>query len=637
MSTSSPGPREGAETVTTDFLKAFGQAVALEKAGRLQDAERLYRQLLAQTREGAGPILHNLALMMRGQGRLAEAESSVRQAIAADPDKPAFHNTLAVLLRSLGRWDEADSAYRQALKLWPGYPEAHFNLGLLHELRGRRDDAIVELREALRLKPDYAQARFRLAGLLQRGGFAQEALAELEGAGPAADSFEALYHRGGALTALRRHDEAIAALERARTQRPDSLEATLAMAAALREAGRNDEALAAYWRALELRPDRLATHDELNRLAWTSGRHDLYLRSFAYVRERRGPDAELLLLEAAFHMRRDKFAEAERLLREARELAPGRGDVAGLLARALAGQGRFEESYPLFVEAINVTPAATLHRIEFAFALLRDRQPREALAVLDQALRVAPFDQLVLAALSLAYRELEDSRYHALVDFSRYVRIYDLQGPPDARDTARFNEALAKELESLHTVKLEPIEQTLRGGTQSTGRLFDERLPMVQHLRERVEAAVADYTKQLDPKMLHPVAMRGTAKMRFAGSWSCRLASGGYHNNHVHPQGWLSSAYYVRLPEQVQDEAHRPGWLKFGESNLALGARDAPGQAVKPVVGRLVLFPSFFWHGTVPFTDGGDRLAVAFDVTPLAAPAAAPLPAEEEISPMVLS
>src|SRR6185503_7664650 len=111
-------------------------------------------------------------------------------------------------------------------------------------------------------------------------------------------------------------------------------EAVLATANTLREAGRTDEALAAYWRALELRPDRLATHEELNRLAWTAARRDLYLRSFAWARERRGPDPELLQLEAAFHMRREGFAAAEKLLREARTLAPGRGDVAGLLARA---------------------------------------------------------------------------------------------------------------------------------------------------------------------------------------------------------------------------------------------------------------------------------------------------------------
>src|SRR5262245_57775630 len=159
MSTSPSGPREAAETVTTDFVSAFSKAAALERAGRLQDAETVYRQLLAQTQVGAGPVLHNLALVHHSQGRLAEAEATARQAVAVDPDKPAFHNSLGVILRALGRFDEAEAAYRKSLALWGGYPEAHFNLALLLELRGRLHDAIAEMREAVRLRPDYTQAR----------------------------------------------------------------------------------------------------------------------------------------------------------------------------------------------------------------------------------------------------------------------------------------------------------------------------------------------------------------------------------------------------------------------------------------------------------------------------------------------
>jgi hypothetical protein len=58
------------------------------------------------------------------------------------------------------------------------------------------------------------------------------------------------------------------------------------------------------------------------------------------------------------------------------------------------------------------------------------------------------------------------------------------------------------------------------------------------------------------------------------------------------------------------------GWLKFGESNLGLGGDDRPERFVKPVVGQLVLFPSYMWHGTVPFQSAADRLTIAFDVVP---------------------
>ena len=104
-----------------------------------------------------------------------------------------------------------------------------------------------------------------------------------------------------------------------------------------------------------------------------------------------------------------------------------------------------------------------------------------------------------------------------------------------------------------------------------------------------------------------------------SGSWSCRLHSGGFHDNHVHHKGWISSAYYVALPDATRESEQ--GWLKFGESNIALGERDRPERLVQPVVGKLVLFPSYYWHGTVPFASNDPRMTVAFDVVPVAGPA----------------
>ena len=98
--------------------------------------------------------------------------------------------------------------------------------------------------------------------------------------------------------------------------------------------------------------------------------------------------------------------------------------------------------------------------------------------------------------------------------------------------------------------------------------------------------------------------------MRFAGSWSVRLAGAGFHSNHIHPAGWISSAFYVTLP--AMDRGHE-GWLKLGEPQAELGLDLAPFRHIEPKPGRLVLFPSTMWHGTEPFA-AGERLTVAFDV-----------------------
>jgi hypothetical protein len=85
--------------------------------------------------------------------------------------------------------------------------------------------------------------------------------------------------------------------------------------------------------------------------------------------------------------------------------------------------------------------------------------------------------------------------------------------------------------------------------------------------------------------------------------------------NHVHPQGWISSALYVALPERTADDSEDAGWFTIGQPQDQLGLDLAPRTKIEPRPGHLVLFPSWMWHGTVPFA-GGERLSVAFDVRP---------------------
>ena len=88
----------------------------------------------------------------------------------------------------------------------------------------------------------------------------------------------------------------------------------------------------------------------------------------------------------------------------------------------------------------------------------------------------------------------------------------------------------------------------------------------------------------------------------------------GFHTNHIHPRGWISSVYYVAVPDAVEDG--QQGWLKFGEPSFATPMNDTIRRMVKPAPGRLVLFPSYMWHGTVPFRSDTARTTIAFDAVP---------------------
>jgi hypothetical protein len=84
----------------------------------------------------------------------------------------------------------------------------------------------------------------------------------------------------------------------------------------------------------------------------------------------------------------------------------------------------------------------------------------------------------------------------------------------------------------------------------------------------------------------------------------------------MHPEGWISSALYVALPDEVQNGEEQAGHIQFGVPMSELGLDLPPKRVVRPEVGTLVLFPSYMWHGTIPFTSEQARITVAFDLIP---------------------
>ncbi|NNC48408.1 MAG: hypothetical protein HKO13_08280 [Sphingomonas sp.] len=175
---------------------------------------------------------------------------------------------------------------------------------------------------------------------------------------------------------------------------------------------------------------------------------------------------------------------------------------------------------------------------------------------------------------------------------------------------------LAAHLGALHKGSAPPLGQSPRGGTQTMGPLLKRREAPIIGLRRAVRSAVRGFIEALPPtEQEHPFLSRPRQSFRFEGSWSIRLRPQGHHVAHIHSHGWISSALYVDLPEEVAGNADRKGWLQIGAPPSWVKGAMPPIDHIEPAPLKLALFPSIFWHGTVPF-DAGERLTVAFDVVP---------------------
>ena len=446
----------------------------------------------------------------------------------------------------------------------------------------RWDEALSHAQTALLYDPGSRPLRLARALLLEQQGLDRAALAELEAlAREARDSPKLLVH----------------------------------LAAQLAAAGRLGEADALLVEALDVWPADAALHRQLARLRW---QRDAGLDAMQFIErtiERHPREMHLRLVAADLLHAAGATPRALELLGGGLKAAPHSATFRTSIGALLESSDRLDEALPHLREAVLRAPRSVPARRNLIRALLRMGGAREALALCEQLSAQFPDDQLLIAQQATALRLLGAAEYHELYDYARLVKTFALEPVTPFASIGEFNAAFARELASLHRANRHPLEQSLRGGSQ-TERNLPRDNPVVAAFFAMLDAPIRKYIAALrvdDRK--HPVDRRRRAGYRVSGSWSVQLRAGGFHLNHVHPRGWLSSAYYVSLPD-VSDADTRAGWLKLGEPGIPI-PRCTAEHFVKPEAGTLVLFPSYFWHGTVPFAEGGPRITAAFDVVPV--------------------
>ncbi len=628
------------------------RGVALMEQGDMEAAIGSLRDALALAPDAA-PANAYLANALQIQGRLQEAEAHYRRALEADPDDARTFNNLGVLLGRLDRREEAVTAFRRATELQPDYAEAWKNCGDSLLASGHPADAVDAFRRATDLAPGDAGGWLGLGRGLRAAGRPDDALPAFDRAVEFAPKDPVAHHaRGRCLKALGRPEAAVAAYQAALALAPDFHEARHNLGVALKLAGRPQEAVAcyravlasqprragtqfnlgnalldagdvdgaieAYRAAVALRPDHLDAHRALNDLYWQQGRIDDYAGSYDEAVRRQPQSVELRQHYARQLELVGAIERAETVLQAAVDDLGEHPSFLHRLAVIAGERDRVDEAVERFERATRMAPGVDVCRRDYAMLLLRTGRYEAAAAQLDAWERIAPDDQAMWAYRGLLWRLSGDERAAWLNDFDRLVRAIRLEPPSSHSSLDAFLSDVAAALAVLHPTAAHPLEQTLRGGTQTPGELFNRREPLIQALRTQIERTVASFVAGLPDDPSHPFLRRKTGGFAFSGSWSVRLKSQGFHVNHVHPKGWISSACYIELPASVKTapEADRSGWLGFGQSPLRLGERDAVAKWVRPEEGLLVLFPSYAWHGTEAFTSDAVRMSVAFDAVP---------------------
>ena len=258
-----PRARAGLEALETASAnpsqQQFDVMVAAYKSGRMDECAR-QGQALAETYPHSHGVQNLLGASLLALNDNAGAAKAFERAIEADPNHPASYNNLAIALRKQGLLDEAEATYRKVIARAPDYADAQYNLANLLQLSDRSDEAAEHFAAAIRINPQYVDAHYNLGNLLAKAARREEAVAYFKNAVRLRPSHSDAYNNmGGELLALERVDEALASLNKALEANPKNGQALINKGKVLVLKGDEPGAISAFRSALSLDPtDRSA-------------------------------------------------------------------------------------------------------------------------------------------------------------------------------------------------------------------------------------------------------------------------------------------------------------------------------------------------------------------------------------------
>jgi predicted Zn-dependent protease len=442
--------------------------------------------------------------------------------------------------------------------------------------------ALPAYRRALDLKPGDPAVHYNLGSLCLRRHQWTEAITHLRAACDARPDWQPAWENlAQAMVGTEHYETVVPFLADCMARFPDNPVFAFQRAAALMHMGDRARAEAAYRDLTARLPD--------NPVAWAG-------LAAAVIQDGRKDEAAGLIAEAAA-----KGAVSEDLDEMAATLKLDAGDADAAVAGYAAVLAR--------------DPGHRLARVNLVDALLQVGDHARALKVCDERLAAVPGDPEMLAYRAIVMTDMGDPAAAEAFLPPGLIMGHRPLAPDGFASLADFNKAMVRHvLGHPSLVPSPPSHATVAG--RHTGSLVCEPWgPMTQFKTMIAEAARAYRRRHRNSP--HPVFTRWSDEYSLT-VWAVEMNAGGHQMPHIHPSGFLSGVYYPQLPAQVTDPGDTNGFIEFFQAPQQFSLRHPPRlQLFPPEEGVMYLFPSAYFHRTIPFTGDGTRISVAFDLVAL--------------------
>ena len=485
---------------------------------------------------------------------------------------------LAIQEHSAGQLPKAANICQQILIASPNDPVALHLLGVINHQLGKSDTAVKLITKSLSINPNYMEAYNSLGVTLQ---------------------------------SLSRFNEAVNCFQKALSIEPDFAETHNNLGLALQNLGKLEKAVRSYQKALSINPNYAEAHYKLGNVLWDLGasKHDDVIDCYQKAISIKPDYAEAHSNLGAMYKELGQLNKAVISYQKALAIKPDYSETNYNLGVIRQAQGRINDAIECLKKADPNTTKSFISAI--LLGLYYRNSERDAFAtLLDRIKKFQPFNFYAACVSAFTSQQWEtENTYKFCNNPVNLVTTYDLletgdispdlmKGLETEVDNNKGNEKFAK--------------GHLSGGFKSIGNLFEGGSPGIKTLEQKIRHCIGKFYDQHNDNQ--SLLFRERPEEYMLNGWYIRLLSSGEITAHVH-QGWLSGVFYLRVPEDKNDNAGNIEFTLNGYDLLVI-RDDFPRQVVTTKPGRLVLFPSSLPHRVMSFSENKERISIAFDIVP---------------------
>ncbi|BDX05736.1 tetratricopeptide repeat protein [Planctobacterium marinum] len=522
-------------------------------------------------------VMLNVATCQRQLQEYTAALGTLSQVIRKDPANfGAFKSRMFVLVE-MGDYQRAYQELDTQIHKFPGHYELYNLLGAVASECEHYQKAIKAYKKALKIRPNSDVARHNLGLAYCQNNEPENALKEyLIVLNSGKHSYQLMHNLGNAYLDL----------------------------------GHFEQAITYFNNALKLNYKSLDSHKKLSDSLWQSGEIKNYLRNFETA-IKKYPDEKKFLYEYVHRLLKGQCNLDAKALLEAHYHKHKEDCVFQYLyGKCLTSVGEVDEARSWLLKASASNQLSDDEKLDLCGYLLAVQEAEPVRKITSEILTEKPEHVGALAWWGLYLRKVSDDAERELNNYQQLIGEYQIFDP---RVDSNFYRTLLNTLTRLHLANEELIDKSSHNGTQTRRHLFKTEVPCLLELETRFKGCVEDYlTEKSQYRKWGP--WPESDKFVISDAWSVRLKEQGYHKGHYHPRGQISGIFFLSLPKPGGSIEQNSGYLAFGDPDIG-NVDDFPAQhLIKPEVGKLVIFPSCFWHSTNTQTLSGQKITISFDV-----------------------